>query len=74
MLSKVHRYIKYVWPQVVPEELIPYSRKQEELTAEGHCLLWGIRVIIPSKLRHRVLQELHNGHPGVVRMKQTARI
>ena len=38
------------------------------------CLLWGIRVIIPGSLRERVLQELHEGHPGIVRMKSLARL
>ncbi|XP_065175252.1 uncharacterized protein K02A2.6-like [Sycon ciliatum] len=35
--------------------------------------MWGIRVVIPSPLRHRVLEELHSGHPGLVRMKALAR-
>lgn len=33
----------------------------------------GIRVYIPSKLRRRVLEELHTGHFGVSRMKSLAR-
>ena len=37
-------------------------------------MLWGIRVIIPGSLRERVLQELHEGHPGNVRMKSLARL
>ncbi|KRX37218.1 Uncharacterized protein T05_15600, partial [Trichinella murrelli] len=36
-------------------------------------LLWGSRVIIPLKARHKILKELHVGHPGVVRMKALAR-
>ena len=35
--------------------------------------MWGIRVIIPSQLRERVLYELHTGHPGIVRTKSLAR-
>ena len=31
--------------------------------------MWDIRVIIPQKLQERVLQELHQSHPGIVRMK-----
>ena len=37
------------------------------------CLLWGIRVIIPSKLQDKVLNLLHSTHPGIVRMKSLAR-
>ena len=31
-----------------------------------------MRVVIPNKLRDRVLQELHDGHLGVVKMKALA--
>jgi len=37
------------------------------------CLFWGIRVIVPSSLRDKVLNELHEGHVGVVKMKSLAR-
>ncbi|XP_026582357.1 uncharacterized protein K02A2.6-like, partial [Pseudonaja textilis] len=36
-------------------------------------LLWGTRVVIPTSLRTRVLEALHEGHPGIVRMKALAR-
>ena len=35
--------------------------------------MWGIRVIIPRKLQNQVLEELHRGYPGIVRMKSIAR-
>ena len=73
VLNKVCRYLKDGWPREVPEPLIPYARNRNELTAEGDCLLWGMRVIIPPRLCHYVLQELHTGHPRVVCMKQLAR-
>ena len=36
-------------------------------------LLWGHRVVVPEAARRMVLQELHSGHPGIVRMKAAAR-
>ena len=36
--------------------------------------MWGIRVVIPSKLRQQVMDELHTSHAGIVRMKSLARI
>ena len=48
--------------------------KRHEITVEDGCLLWGIRVIIPSQPRERVLYELHTGQPGIVRMKSLARL
>ena len=35
--------------------------------------MWGTRVVIPSKLRVPVLEELHQGHLGIVKMKGVAR-
>ena len=49
------------------------NRKRLEITAEEGCLLWGMHVIIPKPFRARILEELHTGHPGIVRMKSLAR-
>ena len=41
-----------------------------------HCviqLLWGTRVVVPSSLLEKVLQELHDTHPGISRIKALAR-
>ena len=35
--------------------------------------MWGSRVIIPPKYRAQLLEQLHEGHPGIVRMKALAR-
>ena len=35
--------------------------------------MWDIKVIIPNKLQGRVLEELHMGHIGIVKMKALAR-
>ena len=37
------------------------------------CLLWGARVIIRPQLQDKVLDEIHEGHPGISRMKSFAR-
>ncbi|XP_060098658.1 uncharacterized protein LOC132574313, partial [Heteronotia binoei] len=51
---------------------------KEELTlqsafSEAGCLLWGSRVVVPPPLQKRVLESLHETHPGIVRMKALAR-
>ncbi|XP_053686469.1 uncharacterized protein K02A2.6-like [Sabethes cyaneus] len=46
---------------------------QAEFSIQQGCILKGIRVYIPPKLRKRVLDELHTGHFGVSRMKSLAR-
>ena len=65
VLSRVLQYVMTGWPdkQITPEITLYFS-KRHEITVEDGCLLWGIRVIIPSQLRERVLYELHTGHPG----------
>ncbi len=37
------------------------------------CILWGSRVVVPQQGRETVLEELHEGHPGIARMKALAR-
>ena len=73
VLSKVFRYTKGNWPSQVPLHLRPFYNRRNELTVEEGCVLWGYRVIIPIKLREKLLQELHKDHPGVIRMKSVAR-
>ena len=61
------------WPNQITRELQIFKDRQMELTIQGGCLLWGTRVIIPSILQKQVLESLHISHPGITRMKATAR-
>ena len=47
--------------------------KQDEISIEHDCVLWGACVIIPSRGRERVFELLHESHPGIVKMKSIAR-
>ena len=73
LLSNVMRYTKHGWPTEVSEVLLPFWRKQQEITVENGCLLWGIHVLVPTKLRGKLLDELHQGHPGISKMKAVSR-
>ncbi|XP_061909872.1 uncharacterized protein K02A2.6-like [Entelurus aequoreus] len=53
--------------------LKPYMGRRLELSVQSGCLLWGRRVIIPLSLREKMLQQLHAGHSGIVKMKEIAR-
>ncbi|KAF7646573.1 hypothetical protein LDENG_00185510 [Lucifuga dentata] len=44
-----------------------------ELSVQSRCLLWGRIVVIPTSLHKQLLQQLHSGHSGIVRMKEIAR-
>lgn len=75
LLSKVISYINTSWPfeTEIERDLLPFYRKREELSYENGVLLWLGRLIIPSKLRNRILEMLHEGHPGIVAMKSKSR-
>ncbi len=73
VLSKVLTYTREGWPSQVPEPLQPYYSQKDEITVESACLLWGTRVLVPKSLQSQVLLTLHEGHPGIQRMKSLAR-
>ncbi len=73
-LSKVLVKVREGWKGTEREEMLaPYLRRKDELAAEEGCVLWGQRVIIPESLRNKVLQELHEMHIGMSKMKALAR-
>ncbi|GFS66777.1 uncharacterized protein K02A2.6 [Trichonephila clavipes] len=47
--------------------------REAQYTIEDGCIMYGQRVCIPSKFRKDVLEELHAGHLGIVKMKAIAR-
>lgn len=73
LLSKVLNYTPRGWPTVIPNDLRSFYQRKDELSIEAQCLLWGNKMIIPAKLRHQVMEELHTSHPGMVCMKGLAR-
>ena len=73
LLAKVKRYALQGWPEETGESMKPYRKRKDEISVENGCLLWGARVIVPPQLQKEVLDEIHEGHPGMVRMKAFAR-
>ena len=74
VLKQVKNFIFKGWPtQVTQKALQPYLRHRNELTVQNGCILYGIRVVIPPKFQSKLLQLLHETHPGKVRMKSLAR-
>ncbi|XP_055838569.1 uncharacterized protein K02A2.6-like [Episyrphus balteatus] len=51
----------------------PYSGMESDLMLQDGCIFRGIRILIPSTLRLKVLQELHTAHIGITKMKAMAR-
>ena len=72
ILARVYESIVKGWSVHVDGDK-PYYKRHNELMVHQGCVLWGIRVVISNKLQDRVLEELHDGHLGVVKMKALAR-
>ena len=70
-LSRVTQFVMNGWAAShnLPLEFQPFVKRKSELSIQDNCLL----VVVPPKLRDRVLRELHNSHPGTSRMKNFAR-
>ena len=74
-LSTIVQYLQKGWPTVCPDdELRPYFSRWFELSLYDGRVLWGSRVVVPPPYRQAVLTELHDGHPGMARMKSLARM
>ncbi|KAK6179270.1 hypothetical protein SNE40_011672 [Patella caerulea] len=74
LMCKVLEYVKTGWPSFIEDpELKPYFIRRNELSTDQNCILWGMRVIIPGKFQQRLLDHLHEVHPGMCRMKSLAR-
>ena len=74
-MSKVLEFVKNGWPnnKLSKEQFRAYYNRREELSIEDGCILWGTRVVIPPSVRRYVLDELHEAHPGISRIKALSR-
>ena len=61
------------WHENKDPNMGPFYSRRNELTVHQGCIMWGSRVVIPTKLRSEVLHVLHESHVGVARMKALAR-
>lgn len=55
------------------DQAAPYKIFETEFCFTNNILLRGTRIVIPNKLRSRVLELGHEGHPGMSTMKQRLR-
>lgn len=74
VLKNVLHYVLSGWPDRAPsDELKPFFHRRCELSLQQGCLVLGTRVVIPKRYQSFMLEELHQGHPGIVRTKALAR-
>nr|XP_022910493.1 uncharacterized protein K02A2.6-like [Onthophagus taurus] len=65
--------LKKIYIAIETDGEMPKGFPREEFTIQDGCLLRGIRVAIPEEFRQQILEELHQSHAGIVRMKSLAR-
>ena len=73
ILSKVKMFILQGWPYRVDDTLKSFFNRKLELSVVYDCILLGTRVVIPSQGQASVLEQLHEGHIGINKMKTLGR-
>lgn len=76
-LKTLLAYIENGWPRkgikITDQVAAVYSSRRDSLTVIKGCIFFGDRIFIPKRYRNEILIELHQGHPGIERMKLLAR-
>ena len=74
LLARVRHFVERGWLDTCPsKELQVYFNRRKELSVLAGCVLWGSQVVIPPPGRQLILEQLHDTHPGMVKMKCLAR-
>ena len=67
-LNLLKHYIHMGWPvdrRILPCELHTFWNYREDLSMENGLIIKGARLVIPSTLRRKVLEQIHEGHLGI---------
>ena len=75
-LTLLRHYIHMGWPidhRMLPQELHTLWNYREHLSMENGLITKGARLIIPSTLRRKVLEQIHEGHLGIEKCMLKAR-
>ena len=76
LLRQVMEHLQNGWPKQgkVTADLLPFYKLRNELAVDRGCLVRDDgRVVVPTALQKQALQQAHQGHPGIVRMKRLLR-
>lgn len=75
-MDKLTQIILKGWPDerhLCPEQVLEYWNYRDELTAVDSLMLKGQKMVIPSALRLKMLEILHQGHFGCEKNLRRAR-
>ena len=70
------RYITTEWPKpkAIGAELKPYFSVRDQLSIFKGLLLFNTRLVIPSSMRGEMLKRIHDGHCGIVKCRERAKM
>lgn len=71
--NEITKVRNWLFTEQLDEGIKSFQPFQSELCFHDGILLRGNKIVIPTKLRHQVLQAAHEGHPGIVAMKNRLR-
>ncbi|KAK6763533.1 hypothetical protein RB195_024017 [Necator americanus] len=60
------------WPSKPKEQINSWKALSHALSVQNGCLYFDHRMVVPASLQEAVLKQLHEGHPGMTRMKMLA--
>ena len=74
LLSKIKGYVLFGWPSApsCDAEKAYFSRKQDFVVDQG-CVIFKYRIVVPYALQKKILEEVHEGHLGINKMKSLSR-
>ena len=75
-LNLLRHYIHVGWPvdrRMLPREIHTFWNYREDLSMENGLITKGARLMIPSTLRSKVLEQIHKGHLGIEKCMLKAR-
>ena len=75
-LALLRCYIHMGWPNdhgMLPQDLHTFWNYREDLSMKNGLITKGARLLIPSTLRKKVLEQIHDGHLGIEKYMLKAR-
>ena len=75
-LTLLRHNIHIGWPidhRMLPQELDMFWNYREDLSMENRLITKGARLLTPSTLRRKVLEQIHDGHLGIEKCLLKAR-
>lgn len=76
-LAEVIKYTCEGWPkyiQDIPSHLRVYFKNKDSFSVSNNLLLYARRIVIPTSMRKEMLCVLHEGHQGINRCMERAKI